>query len=131
MGPYRGGGPAAPGVRRQWAAGGGRVRHADVGQRQHQRAGHNDRREGRGHDQGNVAEHGMTVVFWCGVCVWGGEGGYRCFYIPTVRAQKPCYLFVYFIIDNRDCDEVTHNFSAESIFCTERLHACGTRLFEL
>jgi len=52
VGQDRGGGPAAPGVRRPRAPGGGRVRHANAGQRQHQRAGHNDRREGCGLDQG-------------------------------------------------------------------------------
>jgi len=46
----RRGGPKAPSVRRLWAPGGGRVRHAYTGRRQHQRAGHNDCREGRGHD---------------------------------------------------------------------------------
>lgn len=51
----RRGGPKAPGVRRLRTPCGGRVRHAYTGRRQHQRAGHNDRREGRGHDQGNMA----------------------------------------------------------------------------
>jgi len=55
VGQDRGGGPAAPGVRNPRAACGGRVRHAHAGQCQHQRAGYNDRREGRGHDKGEMA----------------------------------------------------------------------------
>lgn len=56
------GGPAAQGVRHQGPAGGRRVHHAHVGQCQHQRAGYHDRREGRRHGQGKMAQDQMTAT---------------------------------------------------------------------
>ena len=52
----------AEGARPAGPARGGRVHHADADRRQHQRADHHDRREGRRHDQGGDAGELIAVT---------------------------------------------------------------------
>jgi len=56
LGQDRRGGPTAQRIRRLQTPGGGRVCYANAGLRQQQRRRHYDRGEGRGYDQGYMAQ---------------------------------------------------------------------------